>query len=90
MAPNIAQPFGDAERRLYSAGSVLAVLFTVLAFRWLSSLPKTSHFPLLGQQTGNTAQKRQYFLANAQKVFEEGYQKVSDLGPQRKWQLIDC
>lgn len=76
MVPYIAQPFGDAEARIYSAGSVLAVFIAVLAFRWLSSLPKTSHFPLLGQQTGTSSQKRQYFLQNAQKVFQEGYQKV--------------
>lgn len=76
MIPYMMQPFGDAEARIYSAGSVLAILIAVLAFRWLLSLPKTSHFPLLGQQTGTTAQKRQYFLKNAQKVFQEGYQKV--------------
>lgn len=91
MVPYTAQPFGDAEARVYSAGSVLVVFVTVLAWRWrwLSSLPKTSHFPLLGQQTGNSAQKRQYFLQNAQKVFQEGYQKVSYLGP-KKLAFADC
>ena len=89
MASYIAQPFGGAEARIYSAGSVLAVFIAVLAFRWLSSLPKTSHFPLLGQQTGNSAQKRQYFLQNAQNVFQEGYQKVSDLVP-KEMAFTDC
>lgn len=81
MVPHIAQLFGDAEARMYSAGSVLAIFVGVLAFRWLSSLPRTSHFPLVGQQSGTSAQKRQYFLQNAQKVFQEGYQKVSYLAP---------
>lgn len=81
MVLYIAQPFGDAEARMYSAGSVIAVFVAVLAFRWLSSVPKISHFPILGQQTGTSARKRQFFLQNAQKVFQEGYQKVSYLCP---------
>lgn len=89
MIPYIAQPFGDAEARVYSAGSVLVILFTVLACRWLLSFPKTSHFPLLGQQTGSSAQKRHYFLQNAQKVFQEGYQKVLYLSPKKR-AFADC
>lgn len=89
MVSYIAQHFGDAEARVYSAGSVLAVFLTVLAFRWLSSLPKTSDFPLLGQQAGSSTQKRQYFLQNAQKVFQEGYQKVLYLSP-KKMAFTDC
>lgn len=84
MASYIAQSFGDAEARMYSAGSVLAVFVTVLAFRWLASIPNNSHFPLLGKKTGNSAQKRQYFLQNAQKVFQEGYQKVFEISTPRK------
>lgn len=76
MVSYIGQPFGDAEARLYSAGSIIIVFVTTLAFRWLSGLPKTSHFPFIGQQTGSSAQKRQYFLQNAQRVFDTGYQKV--------------
>lgn len=89
MVPYIAQPFGEAEARVYSAGSVLVVFVTVLTCRWLLSLPKTSHFPLLGKQTGSSAQKRQYFLQNAQKVFQEGYQKVFYLSS-KKMAFADC
>lgn len=76
-----SQPSGDPEARVYYVGSILVVFVSVLAFRWLSSLPNISHFPLLGQQTGSSAQKRQYFLQNAQEVFQEGYQKVRYLVP---------
>lgn len=76
MASFSLQYPGEAEASLYSAGSVLVIFATVLAWRWFSRISRTSHFPFLGKETGNTAQKRQYFLQNAQKVFQEGYQRV--------------
>lgn len=77
IAAEFLDRFGNTDAKVYSVATVLFTFASVLVFQWLWTFPRTSHFPFLGQNFGNVAQKQQYFLSNAQKVFHEGYANVS-------------
>ncbi|KAK2029114.1 cytochrome P450 [Colletotrichum zoysiae] len=53
---------------------VLVAIATTLSTLSWSKASRTLHFPFIGSPSGNTAQKRQYFISNAVKLFQEGYQ----------------
>lgn len=67
-----------ADRGVSGCTAAITFFFLVAIFWFVlrRSTLNTSEFPYLGQEYGNVAQKRQFFMANALKIFRDGYSKV--------------
>ena len=70
----------------YLALSVLIIFVATLSLAPKWNVSKTSQFPYLGKESGNIAQKRQYFMANALKLFKDGYRKVTNFSQFEFWE----